>query len=146
MTEPKISDRIYLVERNHEAMTALIGDSSHPHDEWIATIACYKAIQLVEILLTRTQGHPSTSHTKRLERLRAHHAPIYKQYRPLYNASMVARYLCLTDPNTKATQYFTDFGSHMNHNVVDHLIKGRLVQLESLISGIIPDQFTKTRV
>lgn len=146
MTATTIEARLRLVERNHEAMMSLINDPSHSHDEWVATVACYKAIQLVEILLTKTQGHPSTSHTKRLERLRVHHGDIHKQYRPLYNASMVARYLCLPDLAKSSTQYFSDFGSYMKNDIVNHLIKGRLVALESLISKQISEEFSRTRV
>ncbi|MCR9206602.1 MAG: hypothetical protein NXI28_00120 [bacterium] len=124
-------------------------NDSTKHHEWITTTAFYKAIQLVEALLSQKLGSVSTSHSKRLERLRTKYPALYKQFRPLYNASMVARYLCLPDAHDKKngkTEYFSEFGSYAKGDALNLFVKGRLVQLEALIDKELEGDFTKTRV
>ncbi|KAA5545112.1 hypothetical protein FYK55_05360 [Roseiconus nitratireducens] len=112
----------------------------------MATIAFYKAIQLVEALLAKRHGSVSTSHFRRLERLRVHHKDIYKQFRPLYNASMVARYLCLPDePGSTSVAYFSSFSDYIG-DAKAAIINGRLIQLEALVEKGLGEPFTKTRV
>lgn len=126
----------------------LINDESK-HHEWITTIAFYKAIQLVEALLSQKLGSVSTSHSKRLDRLRANFPHLHKQFRPLYNASMVARYLCLPDPDDKkngTTKYFGEFGPYAKNDSVKLFVRGRLMELEALIEKELDGSFTRTRL
>ncbi len=144
-TTTTIDDRLRLVESHQAALSRLISDDADSHSEWIATIAFYKAIQLVEAWFAVKGQNPSNSHSRRLARLRTADATIYKHFRPLYNASMVARYLCLPDENLGSTAIFKDFSSYMSQNVVDELIKKRLVSLETEVRKSLKRDFRPAR-
>ena len=105
------------------------------HPEWIATVAFYKAVQIVEAVFAHDLGKHSHGHDDRLETLklgRFHH--IYRHYRPLDGASRIARYLIDSRPRPRPEGKigaFTCFTDYMPANrVVHRLIKKRLKPLE----------------
>src|SRR3990172_8898931 len=65
---------------------------------WIATVAFYKALHVVEALFA-VDGTGSGGHTDRHEdrnrllKKTSRYQHIWKSYRPLYQASLIARYL-----------------------------------------------------
>jgi len=62
--------------------------------DWVCTIAFYKALHIVEAVFA-TRGIHATNHEHResiLKRERQY-AQLWRHYRPLWSASMVARYL-----------------------------------------------------
>jgi hypothetical protein len=62
--------------------------------DWVVTAAFYKAVHLVEGLLVR-KGRQSAGHYQRNGVLKRQFAAVWKEYRPLYNLSRTARYLCI---------------------------------------------------
>jgi len=59
--------------------------------DWLAIVAFYKAVHLVEAMFAR-DGDPSHSHVDRNRRLKQRHPEIWLQFRPLYDASKWLRY------------------------------------------------------
>ncbi|MEX2286504.1 MAG: hypothetical protein WD648_05390 [Planctomycetaceae bacterium] len=87
------ADHIALANRNHDALCLLL-----PHaetcPEWIATIAFYKAVHIVEAVFAIVLSEHSHSHDDRIDRLkRPQFEILFIDYRPLYAASVIARYL-----------------------------------------------------
>ena len=85
--------------------------------DWLAIVAFYKAVHLVESIFAR-QGTPSNNHTQRNKRLKRHYPEIWKNFRPLYNASILLRY---TDRRIDAKK------------IREELIENRLKKLEELV-------------
>jgi len=59
--------------------------------DWLAVVAFYKAVHLVEALFAR-KGSPSHNHNHRNRRFRQEHPAIWKHFRPLFHASTLLRY------------------------------------------------------
>lgn len=77
--------------------------------DWVATVAFYKALHVVEAVFYRAPGvrNHGQSHEDReniLKRTRRFRE-LYNHYRPLWSASMVARYI--GDRETKFTDYMS---------------------------------------
>jgi hypothetical protein len=91
---PNESAHIAAANRNQDTIDHLLLDRSK-FSCWIATIALYKALHLVEAVFHADQGIHSRGHDKRDDILRKTHKyqHIYKNYAPLMRASKVARYL-----------------------------------------------------
>jgi hypothetical protein len=79
----------------HLAFLATIPDE---FPEWLATVAFYAAVELIEKLLADHGVHSESHHDRRtaLKRLFPSHA-LNRSYSDLYNASMDARYLSIAD-------------------------------------------------
>lgn len=129
-------DHIDLANRNHDTLVYLVR-SGDAHSEWVATIAFYKAVQVVEaVFITHLKKH-SHGHDDRIADLkRPIFTGLFTSFRPLYAASLVARYLedfssrkCDAIPS-RAMRY-TSFSQYMPANsVVTRLLKKRLQPLE----------------
>ncbi len=59
--------------------------------DWLATVAFYKAVHLVEAVFARAE-RPSKNHSDRNYRLKRKYKSIWMAFHPLYNSSKVARY------------------------------------------------------
>jgi inorganic triphosphatase YgiF len=59
--------------------------------DWLAVVAFYKAVHLVEALFARKKS-PSHNHSQRNYRLKRQFPSIWMHFRPLYGASMLLRY------------------------------------------------------
>jgi hypothetical protein len=59
--------------------------------EWVATVAFYTAVHLVEKLLAYSGNH-SKNHEERGSAVRKDFRQIYSQYHELFNNSLIARY------------------------------------------------------
>ncbi len=51
-------NHLSLANKNHQALQCLMADSQK-HSEWIATVAYYKAAQVVEAVLVLNQAYPA---------------------------------------------------------------------------------------
>ncbi len=84
-----------VAERNQITLDWLLRDTES-HSPWIATVAFYKALHLVEAAFTTNPDfkhhHSHEAREKYLKRTRRY-AQIWKFYRLLWSASVVARYL-----------------------------------------------------
>jgi hypothetical protein len=63
--------------------------------DWLATVAFYAAVELVERLRAE-RGQHSRSHEDRKNAVRKDFPSIFKDYHDLYNASLDARYMSLS--------------------------------------------------
>lgn len=81
--------------RNQAAIDHLL-EKPEGFSEWIATIAFYKALHVVEAVFFAhgpvPHGHSHEDRDRALK-VTPEYSEIYKHYRPLWAASMVARYL-----------------------------------------------------
>ena len=71
--------------------------------DWVVTAAFYQAVHLAEGLLVR-KGRASGSHVARNGILKRLFPTMWAHYRPLYNQSRVARYLCVPIPPAAVAQ------------------------------------------
>lgn len=58
---------------------------------WVATVAFYTALQLVEAMVARSNKH-FKGHGSRHRFLKNEREDLWKDYHPLFNLSLVARY------------------------------------------------------
>lgn len=133
------SEHIALANRNHDALCVLLGaDDEHP--EWVATIAFYKALQIVEATFAfKSIGH-GHGHSKRLEILQYSkhgYASLCKHYEALLEASEVARYLgCRT-----SSAGYSSFTSYMPMaDVKTDLLQKRLMNVETHAKAFLSDK------
>jgi hypothetical protein len=125
-------DHIELANRNHEALAYLLKESTR-FPEWIATMAFYKAVQLVEAAFSRTGEGTTSSHGERFQRLKRNtrFAHVFPHYRTLWQSSTIARYL-VDQSSGAAYRSFSDYMSPAQ--VVEQLVRHRLRQIEKSIA------------
>ena len=111
---------------SNQSFLETIGDE---YPDWLAVVAFYKAVHLVEALFAR-QGTQSKNHTDRNRRLKKHHPAIWKAFIPLFNASKLLRY---TDYKMSA------------HKVRQELIGTRLAKVEGLVREILGAKPTRKK-
>lgn len=126
-------DHIKLANKNHRALLYLL-EKSDEHPEWVATVAFYKAVHVVEAVFA-ADGKHSNSHDARISELKfSKYKEIFKAYRPLYAASLVGRYLADSTPyklDNGNTVSYCSFEDYMTaSDVVKRLIKKRLKVIE----------------
>ncbi len=106
---PSSAAHIKAAEGNQQAIDYLIlgGDAYTP---WIVTIAFYKALHMIEAVLA--EGNPpchSVDHSTRNDLLKktSKYQQLWKNYSPLYQASLVARYLSDLSGSKPMESYLT---------------------------------------
>jgi hypothetical protein len=125
-------------EKNQLTIDYLLGDSDK-HPEWIATIAFYKAVHLVEALFStekKLQIKPhSNDHSSRLDTLKKNnrYLNIFKHFRPLFNASIIARYLC---DDKGSFCCFRDY--YTIDDVKNKILNHHLKQIENTVAKMLP--------
>ena len=89
----KESEHIAFANRSHETLQHLLREPLK-HSPWIATVAFYKAVHIVEAIFANESRH-SCDHSERESWLKItrKYEHICKHYLPLARASTVARYL-----------------------------------------------------
>ncbi len=109
------------------------------HLPWVVAIAFYKALHLVEALLAGDPQSP-TRHTddhktrNRLLKTTNRYRNIWMAYRPLYEASLIARYL-REDANAPT---YDVFSSYMPKAVVESRVLGHyLIQIEKSVGNLL---------
>jgi len=125
--------------RNQTVLDCLLMNyDSSPDDfaHWVITVAFYKALHLVEgifymdgLLSHEKRPFHSKEHKERNQRLKniKRFEHLWKHYRPLFEASMVARYLY--DPHSDMEQ--TDLSTYLSGNSIRHkFIEHYLHQIE----------------
>lgn len=93
--------------------------------DWVATVAFYKALHVVEaVLACESPIRHGRDHESRARILGSEkrHEQMYRNYRPLYAASMVARYM--RDDGADFTSYLSPA------RVISELLRHRLHQVE----------------
>ncbi len=123
---PTAEEHLAIARRNERTLTYLLKDPRH-HSEWIATVAFYTALHYVEAVfycdMERTHGHNHETRDHLLKSDRRYQN-IYRHYRPLWEASVVARYMELQGETRLFSEYLPP--DQVEAQLVDH----RLHQLK----------------
>lgn len=105
---PSKQAHIQAAKSNQVTIDYLLKDDAHL--AWAVTVAFYNAMHTVEALLAN--GQESVEHTddhkvrNRLLKSDRRYAQVWKMYRPLFEASLVARYL-RSDDNGPTYEVFS---------------------------------------
>ena len=130
------SDHVTLANKNHDTLVYLL-DKPQQFSEWITTIAFYKAVHIVEAVFSRDPNIKHChDHGSRNGRLSADHRyrQIYKHYRPLWQASTIARYLSDNESNTQ----YRSFSDYLKPDqVIPEIVKHRLRSIEQSAVGFL---------
>jgi hypothetical protein len=112
------------------------GDPAMP--QWVVTVAFYKALHIIEAVFAadkKSVARHTDDHTQRNDLLRRNNRyhNIWKHYRPLWNDSLIARYLQGSN-ETDAYKGFSDYMSladvettHLNHHLVQIVRTARTI-------------------
>ena len=127
---PNEESHILLAKHNQEVIDHLLCDLEK-YSDWITTIAFYKALHIVEAVFFNDKnvkhGH---SHEDRDTYLKTNRKflHIYRNYRPLWASSMIARYL----ENPESTKdFYSCFNDYLPpEKVKSEIIDHRLRQIE----------------
>ena len=116
---PSEKNHIAIANANQDALGCLLSSSSK-HPRWLAAVAFYKALHIIEAVFA-VAGEHFNGHSKREEYLGSHHSyrHIAKHYFPLSRAAHSAR-------------YSVHFGRKYKIDVViGELLRHRLLQIEA---------------
>ena len=130
---PKAESHQKLAEKNSEVLKLLLAHVEK-HPEWVTTVAFYRAVQIVEAMFANEQPpFHSGSHTDRLDRLKQDrkYEAIFRFFRPMYSASMIARYLEYQGTGGGSFDLFENYMSH--EKVLNHIVGHLLKQLEASV-------------
>ncbi len=121
---PNEMSHLALANHNQDLLDILVTEIEKFPD-WATTVAFYKALHIVEAVFAcenparHGADHPSR---ERILKTIPKYTHIYRHYRVLYSASMVARYM--QDNQTDFTNYLSP------QAVIDKLLKHRLHEIE----------------
>lgn len=138
------ADHIELANRNHDTLAYLAAEVEQ-HSEWVATVAFYKAVQVVEAVFAAHSKSHSHSHDARLSRLKLKvYSGLFKPYRHLYAASLVARYLedasATKLDSSAAIKKYSCFSDYIAPDeVMERLVRKRLHPLEEIAVGFLSE-------
>ncbi len=133
---PSEQAHIALANRNQQAIDYLLA-AKDPFPEWVVSIAFYKALHLVEAVLSRDGAHTAT-HEDRERVLKSTHKYefIYKHYGVLKRASLIARYLKIN-----GGQELSSFAQYMTIDQVKaQLLALRLKPIEQSVRRMLTDK------
>lgn len=136
---PDKDSHLAVARRNQDLIGQLLaGGNGYP--EWVAVIAFYKALHIVDAVLF--VNHPEKhggSHDNRNHLLKTtpRYANLYKQYRPLFSASLVARYL---EADHRGYGSFAEYmtADDVVHTLLNHYLRQLEKSAEKLIGSIAP--------
>src|SRR5271157_723108 len=139
------AEHIAIANRNQGVLEYLLKDPS-TCAEWVAVVAFYKALHVVEAVFSRhaTVGHIHNHHT-RLETLRREpqYGLLYRTYRVLWSASIVARYLedRSSDSGGGSSRMYSRFEDYLPIRDLRPMLLNRfLVSFEGTAAGFLtPD-------
>jgi hypothetical protein len=129
------ADHVALANKNHDALFHLMA-SPDEYSEWITTITFYKAVQIVEAVLSATRGRHSPTHADRLSTLKRLFPAIHKHFRVLWSASTIARYLHDRDSDTP----YSSFQDYLPPDqVIQKMVNRRLDPIEQIALPLLSD-------
>ena len=127
---PNEQAHIELANRNKATLRHLLADKA-AHAEWIATVAFYRAVHLVEAIFAIKGGHGG-DHGKRHDRLKKAYPNLWGSYRLLWSLSTIARYM--KQPQEFGGKEYTSFLGYLNGQDVQTVVADNLLlTLESKI-------------
>jgi hypothetical protein len=121
---PNERSHLALANHNQDLLDRLVVEID-AFPDWVATVAFYKALHVVEaVFACENPARHGADYVNRERILKSSpkYEHIYRHYRVLYSASMVARYM---------QDNLTDFATYLApHRVIDELLKHRLHEVE----------------
>lgn len=105
---PSKEAHVAVAKRNQATLDFLLGGDDHL--PWVVTVAFYKALHIVEAVFAADR-HSPMPHTddhkvrNRLLKTTNRYAQLWRMYRPLWDASLVARYLRVDDNSPSYTDF-----------------------------------------
>jgi hypothetical protein len=123
------------VARRNQAVIDQFLANGNTHPEWVAIVAFYKALHIVDaVLFANHSDKHGGSHDNRNQILKTttRYQNLYRHYRPLFSASLVGRYL---ETDQQQFRCFDDYLSAAD--VVSILLDHHLRQLEKSAEKII---------
>ena len=127
---------IALANKNQAVLRHLSSDLDS-YSEWVATVAFYKALHIVESVFVEIGVGNASDHGDRLKKLKAGRRfdHIFKHYRPMWVASTVARYL--EDPSDQTP--YSSFQDYLRpEQVMKDIVCHRLRQVEKSALKLCP--------
>ncbi len=129
-----MNNHLAVAVKNQELIEHLIVTKDR-HSEWVAVVAFYKALHLVDAMLycDHSDRHGvDHSHRQQILKKNRKYENIYKHYRQLSAASSIARYLEHGPENYRAFSEYLD-----PDKVVSLLVNHHLKQLEISVNKIL---------
>ena len=114
------TEKQHLAKARHNQRMLETVDPQFP--DWIATVAFYAAVHLVEAGFIRQGGSNSNKHSERNRRLKQHFPGVWRKFQPLWNLSKVARY---------------DADQLISRKTAQHIVSSSLPSLEKAIASHI---------
>ena len=137
---PDFASHLKLVNHNHELLKYLL-PRIEEFPDWVATVAFYKAVHLVELVFVTDQSIQHTdSHESRNRALKKNrrYEHIYRHYRILYTMSQKARYM---------EDKVTCFSDHCPPARVEaELLRNHLHQVEESCIRLVGPELVFSRV
>ena len=123
---PSEADHVNLANRCQQVLDHL-RNSDDGFADWVTVTASYRALHIVEAVLANDKHLHGQTHQRRHELLKRNYPDIWINYRPLYAASRVARYLA----ETSHGRVYGSFSDYMpTKGVKAQLLDTRLQQIE----------------
>ena len=114
---PAKDAHIVIANKHTQTIDYLLKDPLH--SPWVVTVAFYKALHIVEAIFhhdTRFRLDHTYHHEERNDSLRREprYSKLWKHYKPLYDASRIARYLTLGS----GANVYCDFSTYIDASEV----------------------------
>lgn len=135
---PSKEAHIAVAKRNQATIDFLLGGDDE-HLPWVVTVAFYKALHIVEAVFAADRQSPmphSDDHKirNRLLKTTNRYAQLWRMYRPLWEASLVARYLRVDDNSPS----YNDFTQYMNRaDIEQRVLAHYLAQIEASAAKLL---------
>jgi len=133
------ADHVALANKNHRTLLYLM-EKENCYPEWIATVAFYKAIQVIEAVFCHELKKNAHTHRRRLDMLKQpQFKDIFPHFRVLWSASTIARYL---HDHASSQEYstFTDYCPA--DKVIKKFVKKRLRPIEEHSISMLSEEAT----
>lgn len=138
---PSKASHLCVIKENTAAIDWL-RQATPPMPQWVVTVAFYKALHIVEAVFIADKKSPikhADDHSQRNDVLKRHnrYQHLWKHYRPLWNDSLIARYL----QGNKEVDTYCGFADYMSLSEVEkkHL-DHHLVQIVHTARTLLDDQ------
>ncbi|MBX9677206.1 MAG: hypothetical protein K2X38_00495 [Gemmataceae bacterium] len=133
---PSKAAHLELAKRNGEMLVHLV-ERIDQFPEWAATVAFYRALHLVEaaFAVDKEIGHGGDHGTRNWHlKKKKKYAKVYAGYRPLWAASIIARYL----ENDEQAGSYICFSEYLSaHDVNRKLVRHYLRVVESSVEQLL---------